>query len=416
MRTKLLNIMALLIVTATTAVAQNASRTEQKRFNIFFDINSSKIDKAFKSNSLTLGQLKADCDSTINNGAGIPDTIYIHSTSSPEGPAAFNRRLAHNRALSTKAAVLNLIPQFEKSQFVIAYEVESWDALRQILLADRSFPQREQMLRVLSDSSCADNIHRALKQYSEGWEYYVNNHVYVLRNSAIEISVLTSHPHDEFTAIPKVSHPGLLKSANVVSSKVLNIGLKPVMPKASGPEKSKRPLYIAAKTNMLYDVAIVPNAGVEFYLGKNFSVAANWMYSWWKSDRAAWYWRTYGGDLGARYWFGKAAQKKPLTGHHVGLYGQIITYDFEAGRRGYLADRWTFGGGVEYGYSLPVARRLNIDFTLGVGYLGGELKEYLPIDGHYVWQATKYLHWLGPTKAEISLVWLIGYGNVNERR
>ena len=51
MRTKLLNIMALLIVTATTAVAQNASRTEQKRFNIFFDINSSKIDKAFKSNS-----------------------------------------------------------------------------------------------------------------------------------------------------------------------------------------------------------------------------------------------------------------------------------------------------------------------------------------------------------------------------
>lgn len=176
----------------------------------------------------------------------------------------------------------------------------------------------------------------------------------------------------------------------------------------------KKPYYIGVKTNMLYDLAIIPNVGVEFYLGKNFSVVGNWMYSWWKSDKKSWYWRTYGGDLGVRYWFGKAAKEKPLTGHHLGLYGQILTYDFEVGGRGYLGDRWTYGGGLEYGYSLPIARRLNIDFNLGVGYLGGEFKEYLPIDGHYVWQATKYRQWIGPTKAEISLVWLIGRGNENK--
>lgn len=171
---------------------------------------------------------------------------------------------------------------------------------------------------------------------------------------------------------------------------------------------------MAVKTNMLYDLAIVPNIGVEFYLGKNYSVAGNWMYSWWKSDPKAWYWRTYGGDLAVRWWFGEKAQQKPLQGHHVGLYGQIVTYDFEIGGRGYLGDRWSYGGGVEYGYSLPIARRLNIDFNIGVGYLGGEFKEYLPIDGHYVWQVTKQRHWFGPTKAEISLVWLLGRGNINE--
>ena len=179
-------------------------------------------------------------------------------------------------------------------------------------------------------------------------------------------------------------------------------------------EKVLKPFYMAAKTNMLYDLGIVPNVGVEFYLGKNFSVVGNWMYSWWKSDKAAWYWRTYGGDLAVRYWFGKKAQEKPLQGHHVGLYGQIVTYDFEVGGRGYLGDRWSWGAGAEYGYSLPVAKRLNIDFNLGVGYLGGEFKEYLPIDGHYVWQVTKHRHWFGPTKAEISLTWLLGRGNVNE--
>lgn len=176
---------------------------------------------------------------------------------------------------------------------------------------------------------------------------------------------------------------------------------------------SPKPFYMAAKSNMLYDLALVPNGGVEFYLGKNFSVAGNWMYSWWKSDKVYWYWRTYGGDVAVRYWFGKPSKEKPLQGHHAGLYGQLITYDFEVGGRGFLADRWSWTVGLEYGYSLPIASRLNIDFTIGAGYHTGQFYEYLPIDGHYVWQATKNRRYLGPTKAEISLVWLLGRGNEN---
>ena len=52
-------------------------------------------------------------------------------------------------------------------------------------------------------------------------------------------------------------------------------------------------------------------------------------------------------------------------------------------------DKWSYGGGVAYGYSLPVGHRFNVDFTLGIGYLGGSYKEYIPLDGHYVWQTTK---------------------------
>lgn len=98
-----------------------------------------------------------------------------------------------------------------------------------------------------------------------------------------------------------------------------------------------------------------------------------------------------------RYWLGKKANEKPLTGHHIGIYGQAFTYDFEWGGKGYMGgepggtlwDKTNYAAGVEYGYSLPVANRLNIDFTLGVGYWGGKYYEYIPLDGHYVWQATK---------------------------
>ena len=193
-------------------------------------------------------------------------------------------------------------------------------------------------------------------------------------------------------------------------------------------EPACKPFYMGIKTNMLYDLGAIPNIGAEFYLGANFSVVANWEYSWWKSDKKSWYWRSYGGDVALRYWLGKASRNKPLTGHHLGLYGQMITYDFEVGGRGYIADSgfgkdksedgtlgWNWAAGLEYGYSLPIARRLNIDFTLGVGYHWGNFKEYLPIDGHYVWQATKRRQYIGPTKLEVSLVWLIGCDNYNKK-
>ena len=178
----------------------------------------------------------------------------------------------------------------------------------------------------------------------------------------------------------------------------------------------KNDLFMSISNNGLYDLALIPNIGVEFYLGKDWSIDANWHYAWWKTDKRHRYWRTYGGDINIRKWFGKASKIKPLTGHHVGLYGQMITYDFELGGRGYLADKWSWAAGVEYGYSLPIARRLNLDFAIGVGYHWGEYKEYLPIDNCYVWQETNNRKYIGPTKVEVSLIWLIGCDNYNKEK
>ena len=69
---------------------------------------------------------------------------------------------------------------------------------------------------------------------------------------------------------------------------------------------------------------------------------------------------------------------------------------------------------VEYGFSLPIARRLNLDFVIAGGYNWGIFEEYIPVDGHFIWQATKNRRYFGPTKLEVSLVWLIGRGNYNK--
>ena len=166
----------------------------------------------------------------------------------------------------------------------------------------------------------------------------------------------------------------------------------------------------ALKTNLIYDVLVTPNLGFEISFDKNhkYSLAVNGIYAWWHNDNKKWYHRVSGGDVAVRRWFGKKSQVKSFTGLHAGIYGQMLTYDFLFDKRGYLAEDFSFAAGVEGGYSLSVCKRLNIDFNIGVGYMWGEYQEYIPVDNCYVWQATKLRRWLGPTKAEVQLVWILG--------
>ena len=164
---------------------------------------------------------------------------------------------------------------------------------------------------------------------------------------------------------------------------------------------------LALKTNLLYDVVLVPNVAVEYAINDHISVNADWMYAWWSRDSKHDYWRTYGGDIEARYWFSNSSDRI-LTGHHVGAYAGILTYDVEFGGTGYMGDKWSYMFGLSYGYSLPIYKKLNLDFEIGIGYFGGKYYVYEPEYGSYIWQQTKNRKWFGPTRAEVSLVWLLG--------
>lgn len=195
-------------------------------------------------------------------------------------------------------------------------------------------------------------------------------------------------------------------------------------PQSSSPASASSSCYFALKTNMLFDLALVPNVGLEFYAGKNISVFGEWMYSWWAKNNRHRYWRIYGGSLGARWRFGRKADAHPLTGHHLGIYGGIFIFDFEWGDIGYMGgkpggslwDRCLVNTGVEYGYSLPVGSRLSIDFSIGLGYLGGNYIKYFPFNNSYYREKEYKLRFFGPTKAEVSLTWLLGRVNTNKRK
>ncbi len=181
-------------------------------------------------------------------------------------------------------------------------------------------------------------------------------------------------------------------------------------------DEAHRGVRLIMGTNLLYDAALTPNIGIGICIGNKVTLWADYMHAWWSNHEKRKYWRIYGGDFEVRMQLGHGRSSNPLSGHRIGIYGSIVTYDFQRGRAhsGIIADKYNYAAGVSYGYSLPVARRLNIDFSIGVGYMWGRYLKHRLIDTHDVWQSTHNRRWIGPTKAEISLVWLIGRGNVNE--
>lgn len=384
---------------------------------VYYRVGQSRLDPSFHGNDTLLSGFMERVRSTVEAGHNRSFHFRVKSYASLEGPLVVNQRLHEAR---TEAFLAYL----QESGIVLSGRVGlwqsscyNWEELR-CRVEGSDMPFRSEVLDILLRvpewglDAAGHRVELRKKKLMEleggvPFRYMLQHFFPEMRYSsmqvfyeAVELSLSQSVPLPE---VPDTSLPVRIASEGMA-----------FLPQEEAFGR-RSPWYMAIKTNLLYDALAVPNIGAEFYLGKEWTLGGNWMYAWWKSDRKHNYWRVYGGDLSVRKYLGRCAMEKPLQGHHVGVYGGVVTYDFELGGRGYLGDKWSYHAGIEYGYSHPVARRLNVDFTLGIGYLGGEYKEYLPTDNHYVWQVTKQRRWFGPTKAEISLVWLIGRGNTNEK-
>lgn len=398
-------LLAMLLVASAKAKAEG----DTLRSRIYFPVGVSKIDHSFQGNGVRLEFMIRDIHVRMKQSR--LRKVRLSAGASLEGNSALNRRLSDER-LQSLSDVFHERLSVPDSIYEYHSLGENWQGL--LALVERSdMPYRDEALNILRNTPewvterghVVDSRKRQLMNLRGGsvWHYMEKYFFPELRNcSVVEC---------EFDPIASRPEPTVVRE--VVTERDTIILRDTVCPADELP--APRPLYLAAKTNLLYDAALVPNVGLELSLGKGWSVGGNWMYAHWSNDARHRYWQIYGGELEVRKYFGSLAAEKPLQGHHVGLYAQAVTYDFETGGKGYLSD-FAYGVGLEYGYSLPVAKRLNIDFGIGFGYSGGNYKSYYPDAGCYVYIETKRRRWVGPTRAEVSLVWLLGRGNVNSKK
>ena len=428
---------SLLLAALLAGKAQAGIVSDSLRTTIYYRTANARLELPYMDNDRHLAALGDSIRSLGADPAVVLRRILIQGSASPDGNTKYNKELARKRGENLRDYLKDNL-SLPDSIFTLQPQGEGWSELAE-KLGRTDAPWRDKAIAIIRDTpewvvregKVVDGRKRQLMNLAGGraWQYMKENLFDSLRSGVLVVC--------EGERIKRVMGPEPAQAElNPASDNVMNpddtadttekeIDTTATLynkeddtipqDNADKEETEKKPFFMAVKTNLLYDVALVPNVGLEFYLGQGWSISGNWMYAWWKNDTRHRYWRIYGGELDIRKYFGRKAAEKPLQGHHLGVYAQGLTFDFETGGKGYLSN-FSYGFGLEYGYSLPVAKRLNIDFGLGIGYGGGKYKVYEPEDDCYVYKETKQRHWFGPTRAEISLIWLLGNGNQNSKK
>lgn len=174
--------------------------------------------------------------------------------------------------------------------------------------------------------------------------------------------------------------------------------------------KDRHPLF-ALKTNLLFDAALMPNIEIEVPIGRRWSINGEYMFPWWLFEGDKYSLQILMGGLEGRYWLGSRANREGrdvLTGHFLGLYAGGGKYDLQWKENGYQGE-FFIAAGISYGYARKIARNLRLEFNIGIGVLRTDYRHYHARDNYQtlLWQENGKYTWFGPTKAKISLVWLL---------
>lgn len=177
----------------------------------------------------------------------------------------------------------------------------------------------------------------------------------------------------------------------------------PVVEEAPVPVREYVPTPWYIKTNLLYDAVLMPSLEVEYRFNDRWSMAVEGNMAWWHNNPKHKYYQLATIIPEARYWFKPQGHRR---GHYVGLMVGGGWYDLENGGRGYKGEGVMTG--ITYGYMFPVGKYFAFEAGIGLGFMHTWYEEYLPIDGHYVYQQSSRLNYFGPVKLRFAWVWNIG--------
>ncbi|MGL4781462.1 MAG: DUF3575 domain-containing protein [Bacteroidales bacterium] len=384
-----------------------------EQIKIKFRLNSKQLDKHYINNEYSIKSIE---NIFRTNYPLKIDSIIIVATSSPDGSYAYNKQLSEKRANQVKEYILSL--NQSANQLIIKAEGkgEGWDELNRYVESDLHIPYKKEVQYILSQIADPSLKELKLKKImsQNAWNYLKETYFADLRNGQINIYYNLCQylppeikPFKDFKdCLPSVTNILADYTTKVYSShdktNTVTSGLKPLF---------------SLKTNLLADAATFINVEIEVPIGKNWSVGAEWMFPWWIFNNNKYYNQILLGTLEGRYWFHTKKQQEVLSGHAIGLYASAGYYDFQWKKKGYQGEIQP-SVGLSYTYAHKIGKQFRMEYSLGMGVLNTKYRKYTANDQYnqFPWLSSGRTIWIGPTKAEISFVWLISKRIHNEKK
>ena len=375
---------------------------------LYFPIDEYLLNRDYRNNNTMLTALDEmlTSDHIIEN----IDTIEILGACSPIGSPGYNNKLSYNRCLSLRSYLYREHPQISET-FPIQMIYIGIDRLGYSILS-----QKEEQL---SEKEKWDVLQYAAIRLRMKDNSYIIPGEHDLKSDIQPEAKEEQNTAPYNTIYLKPDTVYIRDTIVIVRDTVLIVHTPEQTPPSSS---SKRPVFVALKTNLLYDAALLPNLSAEIYLGKKWSLAVEGNWSWWTFDKPIqnqWFHRIQAGGAELRYW---VKSPYPLNGHAIGIYSLLGNYDVRMFTKnedtpGYVSPK-SWSAGLSYGYSMPISNRFNLEFGVAFGYVGGKYYEYDYCMRHEQWEKGTHDHekvyksnYFGPTRVGVSLVWLLGTGN-----
>lgn len=158
-------------------------------------------------------------------------------------------------------------------------------------------------------------------------------------------------------------------------------------------------LSFSIHNNILYDLILTPNIGIEFLIKEKFSVLVNgaWTHLNWKNEEKTY--RTWLISPEIRYYFSENNRFYSGIMFHT---GEINLKLAETGSQGDF-----IGGGITFGYNYNFYKNFYLDFCLGFGYTYYDYETYNFIDGVNIRKDFDSKNLWIPIKTGINFVWKI---------
>lgn len=130
--------------------------------------------------------------------------------------------------------------------------------------------------------------------------------------------------------------------------------------------------HIALSSNLLSWATLAPDLGIEVYIGKKFSIAADGSYGMWNHSHSSYSIRTWSIGGEARYWL--QSRQYGFRRTYIGLSVRSGEYDLYNSKDG----RWgeALLAGFTVGYRFILRGNWFFDAGLGLGYIHTRYDKY----------------------------------------
>lgn len=381
---------------------------------IHFRQGYSTLDMSLGKNQEMLNRITDSLAITNTDSIYNIKDVTVVGGASPEGSIQLNKRLSEKRA-NVLFDYLSKYTVLLPSSKHFVYLGRDWNGLLQLVRLDDNVPYQDEVIALLE--GIVQNIVGGEKAADANLNKLIN-----LRNG------------EPYIYIYKVLFPRLRASRMLITyEKVWNpisIVVPPfdtqgisTVPREIGDsitlpipmqDQIEKTYIMNVRSNMLGDVLLVPNIGIEYYINNRYSVAANYSFAWWSTDAKHRYMQVIDGELEFRRYF-KADNTH--SGHYLSVYGHGNLYDFSFdAERAWQGEGWGVGLGYGYVWQPWKNKRWKIEAFMCLGYYHSVYDPYHagdPYKGKYYYdwdgpvenflRRNHRLRWLGPTRAGVTI-------------